>query len=261
MDLQQCFAERERVLSSRLREKQAGIDDRTGKGMATENIVEELVLRPFLPPGFDCGKGAIISGDNPTVQSQAIDRVIFDRRASTPLVYDPSHSIFPIEAVAGMVEITMHLDAKKLRTDIERMIDVKAMTTRNYLIPKPGSRTKTIRHTQRHFVSPRSFIVGLPADPKWNPKLIASTLRKIQLQFGPPTHVHGLYVIGIGLFSTIAIENNEEAYRIATWTSVDRIFRFSDQFRHAFDRWRPLKTNWSVDLDCYAPGDPTFLVE
>ncbi len=60
MNLQKSFAERETGLSSKLREKQAAIDDPTGKGTATEYVVEEQLLRPFLPPGFDCGKGAVI---------------------------------------------------------------------------------------------------------------------------------------------------------------------------------------------------------
>lgn len=72
MNLQKSFAERETGLSSKLREKQAAIDDPTGKGNATENVVEEQLLRPFLPPGFDCGKGAIISAEDPTIQSPAI---------------------------------------------------------------------------------------------------------------------------------------------------------------------------------------------
>jgi len=262
MNLLKSFAEREMALSSKLREKQAGIDDPTGKGIATENVVEEQLLRPFLPPGFDCGKGAVISADNPTKQSQAIDRVIFDRRTSTPLVYDPAHSIFPIEAVAGMVEITMHLDATKLRTDIELMVAVKGMNQRRYLVPKPGSRTKILRQTHKNCVSARSFIVGLPADPKWDSKLIAEALRRIQLELGSPTHVHGLYVIGIGFFSTIAVENTDEPmYRIASWTGADRIFRFSGEFRLAFDRWDPLEPSWSVDLNGYVPNKPTFIVE
>jgi hypothetical protein len=83
------------------------------------------------------------------------------------------------------------------------------MKKRHYLVPKPGSRTKAIRYTEKESVSARSYIVGLPADPKWDSKLIADSLRRIQLELGPPTHIHGLYVIGIGFFSTIAVENKD----------------------------------------------------
>ena len=104
MRLEESFANRESSLLYKLKELQAAIDDRTGKGSAAEVIIEELLIRPFLPPGFLCGKGAVICSTEPDLQSPAIDRVIFDTRVSMPLVYDKSHSIFPAEVVAGMVE-------------------------------------------------------------------------------------------------------------------------------------------------------------
>jgi hypothetical protein len=68
-----------------------------------------------------------VGADPQSVQTSVeFDRVIFDTRASIPLVYDKNHSIFPTEVVAGMVEITMRLDARKLKADIERMAPVKA---------------------------------------------------------------------------------------------------------------------------------------
>ncbi len=86
VSLEQCFSNRESSLMSQLRVKQA-IHDPTGKGAETENIVQELLLNPFLPPGFTCSKGSIISSTNPDFQSPAIDRVIFDTRATVPLLY------------------------------------------------------------------------------------------------------------------------------------------------------------------------------
>lgn len=160
MRLEESFAHRESSLLYKLKELQVAIDDRTGKGSAAEDIIEELLLRPFLPPGFLCGKGAVICSTKPDLQSSAIDRVIFDTRVSMPLVYDKSHSIFPAEVVAGMVEITMRLDARKLKIDIERMAPVKRMTGRRYLVPKPGTKTQVITHRTEGGVSPRSFIIG-----------------------------------------------------------------------------------------------------
>ncbi len=261
MEIEESFAQREKSLSSKLLEKQAGIDDPTGKGVATENVVEVALLRPFLPPGFDCGKGAVVCADRPTEQSQAIDRVIFDTTAATPLVIDPAHSVFPIEVVAGMVEITMRLDSTKLRTDLERMVPVKAMTMRRYLAPEPNSRIRVIR-CRREALSPRSFVVGLPADSGWDAQTIAQALRRIQIDLGPPTHVHGLYVIGIGFFFTVPVENDKEPmYRVAGWTGPERVFRFTDAFRRAFDRWDPLPEGWSVDLSGYVSGEARLLAE
>jgi hypothetical protein len=66
-------------IAANLRASQAGIDDRTGKGMATELVVEKELLRPFLPPGLRLWEGAVVSTDSPTQQSGAIDRVIYSR--------------------------------------------------------------------------------------------------------------------------------------------------------------------------------------
>ena len=261
--LEESFAHRESSLLYKLKELQVAIDDRTGKGSAAEDIIEELLLRPFLPPGFLCGKGAVICSTKPDLQSSAIDRVIFDTRVSMPLVYDKSHSIFPAEVVAGMVEIAMRLDARKLKIDIERMAPVKRMTGRRYLVPKPGTKTQVITHRTEGGVSPRSFIIGSPADPNWDVVTIAKALREIQMELGSPTHVHGLYVIGIGFFSTIPVEDEKSApmYRISGWTGPERIFRFADEFWRAFDRWNPIFHGCSADLRGYVSGEPKILAE
>lgn len=262
MKFEESLLQRETSLSSKLLERQTGVDDKTGKGLAAECITEEVLLRPFLPPAFDCCKGAIVNDSSPSKQSHAIDRVIYDKSAAQPLIYDSAHSIFPIEIVAGMVEITMRLDAAKLKADIERMAPVKHMIERNYIMPDPQSRISAL-HVKTKGLSPRSFIVGLPADPMWDPVTIAQTLRKIQRELGPPTHVHGLYVIGIGFFFTIPVENDKSPtmYQIAAFTGPERIFKFTDSFRTAFDRWPKIPQGWSVNLTPYVPVEPRVLAE
>ena len=262
MSLKESFANREMSIVHTLKELQV-INDNTGKGSTTEDHIEAVLLRPFLPPGFLCGKGAVISSTEPDYQSPAIDRIIYDTRHSMPLVYGENHSIFPTEVVAGLVEITMRLDASKLKADIERMAPVKGMTTRGYLVPKPGTKTQVERHLIEGGVSARSFVIGLPADPNWDAVTIAKALREIQMELGSPTHVHGLYVIGIGYFSTITVEDERSSamYRIGAWTGSERIFRFADEFRRAFDRWSPLPHGWSVDLGGYVSGEKKILAE
>lgn len=261
MSVQESFIHKEASLISSLLEKKSGIDDRTGKGVATEKIVQGELLAPFLPLGFECGKGSVVSAEAPDNQSAAIDRVVFDKSSSMPLLYDEAHSIFPIEAVAGLVEITMCLDATKLREDIVRMAPVKAMRTRRYLVPLPGSATKVVPVDQCDSLSPLSFIVALPADASWNAKTIARNLREIQIELGSPTHVHGLYVLGVGYFYTKAIEDSSEtAYNVGAWTGPERLLRFAASFRSAFDRWPRLKQGWSVDLGCYG-SDSSLVLE
>ena len=261
MSLKDSIQNTEGALIKSLQAKRSAIDDRTGKGVATELLIERVLLRPYMPTGFSCLKGSVVTASAPDSQSPAIDRIIYDLSAAPPLVYEESHSIFPIESVCGLIEITMSLDANKLREDIERMSPIKAMRKRRYIMPVPNSKTKVLR-VEQEALSPRSFIVGLPADPSWNPKTIAQALRKIQLELGPPTHVHGLYVLGIGLFVTVAVESTvEPMYRINAWTGTDRLFRFTDSLRHSLDRWGRLPTGWSYDLQDYINGQSEILAE
>jgi hypothetical protein len=261
MSLSSFIEKRENTLISSLEEKQTAIDDRTGKGAATENIIEQQLIKPFLPLRFTCMKGAVVTSENPDQQSATIDRVIYDVSASPLLIHDPDHSIFPIESVCGLVEITMSLDACKLKEDIERMATIKAMRTGQFLVPVQGTRTKVVPHKEQR-LSPRSFIIGLPSDRNWKVKTIGDALREIQIELGPPTHIHGLYVLGIVYLETIPIEKESEPmYRIRAWPGPDRLFRFSNSFRQAFDRWLPLLNGWSVNLDKYVQGQSEVVSE
>lgn len=259
--LQNSFLAAEAALIKALEEKRLAIDDATGKGAATESIVEERLIRPHLPPHMRCCKGSVVESLAPNAHSPAIDRVVYDESAASPLVFDSSHSVFPIEAVAGLVEITIRLDAAKLGEDVARMASIKAMQTRCFVESIQGSTTKAQR-VRRDCLSPRSFIVGLPADPSWDTQRIADTLRHIQLRIGSPTHVHGLYVIGRGYFETVPVESPDEPlFRIAGWTGDDRLFRFSTSFRQAFDRWPRLPAGVSADLHDYVPGSGRVLAQ
>ena len=259
MDLAEASKQAEQSLLAHLRSVQAAVNDATGKGSEAESVVEKRLVLPNLPPGFCATKGAVVEATNPRKQSGAIDRVIHQPAAAPPLVPLESHSIFPIEAVAGLVEITMHLDAAKLRNDIEIMAPIKKMRLRNQLMPVLGTASEVVA-VRRISLSPRSFIVGLPADPRWPAESIGKALRRIQLELGDQTHVHGLYVIGVGFFATIPIESaSDEKYRIRYWTGPDRLFRFSRNFRLAYERWQvdPFPAN----LDEYLPGQPTGTID
>lgn len=261
MSLEESILNTEEALSKSLAAKRSAINDRTGKGIATELIIERELLVPHLPPEFKCQKGAVVTSADPATQSPAIDRVVYEPNTAPPLVFDAAHCVFPIESVAGLIEITMSLDAGKLREDLLQMAPVKAMRKRRYLVPHPNSKTKVLR-LEQEALSPRSFVVGLPADPSWKAETIAQALRKTQLDLGPPTHVHGLYVIGIGYFETVAVESSDEPmYRINSWTGSDRLFRFTNGLRQAFQRWGQLPLGWSADLQDYVDGECKILAE
>ncbi len=254
MSLNEAIARAEEKLIAELKGAKAGINDRTGKGAAAERVVEEMLLLPYLRPTFRCHKGAVIEGERPDEQSPAIDRVVYDPNDAPPLIFQPEHCVFPIEAVCGIVEITMNLDATKLREDITRMAPVKAMRSRRFLRRIAGFSTRAATQVNSRCLSPRCFIVGLPEDEGWGPETIAASLRRIQLDLAGQTHVHGLYVVGIGHFETIPIEPGEQPYRIRGWIGPDRLFRFTDSVRTAFATWRWLEDGCTADLSAYAWG-------
>jgi hypothetical protein len=143
-------------------------------------------------------------------------------------------------------------------TAIIPLFQAASVFMRPLLVPVPNTAT-VVGRLEQDFLSPRSFIIGLPADATWKPVTIAKALRERQLELGSPTHLHGLYVLGIGYFETVAIEPGELPYRIRAWTGTDRLFRFSNSLRQAFQRWQPLPPMWAADLDL--PGEGNVIAE
>jgi hypothetical protein len=254
MKLDEAMRQQEQALRSELQSMQAGVDDATGKGSAAEDLVERLLLRPFLPPGFDVGKGSVVSSTDPTVPSGAIDRVISSRHDSVPLIYAPAHSVYPIEAVAGAVEVTLCLNARKLRTDVERIAGVQRMRLRRYHAPVEGSKVR-IKPMDVPGLSPRGLIVGLPEDPNWTPETIARALHEIQVELGPPTHIHALYVVGVGCFKTLPVDDPAHGmHRVMAFRGPQALPQFTQVVRAGLDRWDSRPPGWTADLSRYFPG-------
>ncbi|MBI2748639.1 MAG: hypothetical protein HYX43_04665 [Burkholderiales bacterium] len=257
MSLADSISNREVALLASLRELQDGIDDATGKGTATENLIEEVLLAPYFPTGFACCKGSVIDGANPSVQSPAIDRVVYDQRNASPLLFKKEHSIFPIEAVAGVIENTMRLDATKLRRDVERARVVRDMRERMVDVPIPGSTTKIFRAPLKT-IGCRVYLIGLPADPNWGIKTIGACL--IDAQRDLNNHVHGLYVPGIAFFATNTEPPADGTHKVVVYGGNDRLFRCISAMRSAWDRWRSGEEMTS-SVEHYLPSSRRWLDE
>ena len=251
IDLLAVAYAKEAQLISALRSFQAGLIDPNGKGSETESMVESELLNPHLPPDFRCGKGNVIDSADATRHSHAVDRVIFDARVGGPLLAGKTHSVFPVEIVVAAIEITMSLDATKLRNDITRLAPIREMRDRHYYVPVPGSATKMRREQQRS-VAPRSMIIGLPSDSGWDPDRIAEIFSKTQHEI--QSTVHSLYVIGIGFFATDLVKPKGIPPSIKYWPENDRLFRFSSSFRMSLDRWPRIESGVTADIQRYLPG-------
>lgn len=253
MSLDSGILKAEESIIKSLESAQQHIDDRTGKGVQTEEVVTECLIKPFLPPRFAFGKGSVVTPKFPDKQSAAIDRIIYDIEAGPSLYHSKDHSIFPIEVVAGLIEITMSLDRTKLKKDIKRMAPIKGLTKRRYLVPDASHPNKA-HIIERDGLMPRSFIIGLPRNGNWKANTIANNFGDLQLE--QSTHVHGLYVLGIGYFERMHIDPDQDLfYSIRVWEGSDRYFRFTNGLRTSFDRWPRIDSGCSVYLNDYAQGN------
>jgi hypothetical protein len=169
VSLNESIQRAENVLLQSLLGQQEGVDDRTGKGTSAEVLIEERLIRRHLPSPFMCQKGSVVAAATSSEQSGAIDRVVYDPTIASPLVYGAAHSIFPIGAVAGLIEITMRLNATKLREDVLRIAPIQSQRRRRYIVPVEDSVTQA-RREEHDALSPRGFLIGFPEDPSWRPE-------------------------------------------------------------------------------------------
>ena len=115
---------------------------------------------------------------------------MYDPTIAPPLVYGAAHSIFPIEAVAGLVEITMRLNATKLRQDVQRIAPIQNLRRRRYIVPDYRIQLLQAQHKEVDALSPRGFLIGLPEDPTWRPETIANVIREAQLAAAGRVKIH-----------------------------------------------------------------------
>ena len=236
------------------------IDHRSGKGDEVESIVEDRLLQPYLRPDFRIAKGSVVTSENPSEQSPEMDRIIYDPHDGPPLSHGRARSVLPIECVCGLVQITLSMDRTKLKLDIEKMTPIKAMRNRRYNANLGASVTLTVPVVEE-WMSPRAFVIGMPSD-EWKAETIARALHEIQVDLGPPTLVHGLYVIGSGYFETIPSEPpSPQHYSIRAWTGPGRLFRFATRFWSSFHRWSGGRRGQTADISGYSYREPDISLE
>jgi hypothetical protein len=94
------------------------------KGEFRERILEDF-LRPFLPPCYGLGSGAVFSADGG--ESSQIDVVIYDSVFSNVLFRDRSNSLFPCESVFGLIEVKSELTSAELEISVANVASVKRL--------------------------------------------------------------------------------------------------------------------------------------
>lgn len=98
-------------------------------GRRREDDVREF-LQAFLPERLGIGTGEIAASDGSV--SPQMDLVVYDRLETPLLDKSESSIVIPVEGVYGVVEVSSRLDVTKLRQDVAKIQEVKALEKRAY---------------------------------------------------------------------------------------------------------------------------------
>lgn len=106
----------------------AEISHHGSKGTYRENTLKKFLSEGRLPTRYGIGAGEIV-GPVHNVSRQS-DLIIFDRLNGISLIYDENTQVYPIECVAGTIEVKSTLNKAELIKSLENIRSVKKLTPR-----------------------------------------------------------------------------------------------------------------------------------
>lgn len=106
----------------------AEIKHQGSKGTYRENSLKKFLSEGRLPLRYGIGTGEIV-GPAHNVSRQS-DLVIYDRLNGISLIYDESTQVFPIECVAGTIEVKSTLNKTEFMESLENIKSVKKLAPR-----------------------------------------------------------------------------------------------------------------------------------
>jgi len=119
----------------------AQIDHGPDKGTYREGSLKKNLEEGKLPKKYTIGHGQILSRKNEV--SKSLDIVIYDNLESSPLLFDETTQIFPIEAVYGIIECKSKLSKEKLIEGLENIKSVKSIAPNDAAIKRQALMTMT----------------------------------------------------------------------------------------------------------------------
>jgi hypothetical protein len=93
-------------------------------GRRREDDVREF-LEAFLPERIGIGSGEIAASDGSV--SPQVDLIVYDRSKTPLLDRSKSSIVVPVEGVYGVIEVSSRLDVTKLREDVAKIREIKAL--------------------------------------------------------------------------------------------------------------------------------------
>lgn len=92
-------------------------------GTYRERIVSKFIM-PLMPKRLSVGTGFIITGTGKT--STQCDIIIYDTQ-NTPIIENGEQRFFPVECVAGVIEVKSKLSKTDLQTALKKLSKIKAL--------------------------------------------------------------------------------------------------------------------------------------
>ena len=126
-----------RAISEQMRKDfdiSAQISHSGSKGLYREGALRKFLSERRLPGRFGIGKGEIV-GPARNV-SRECDLIIYDQLDGLSLIYKEATQVYPIECVAGIVEVKSTLNKTKFLEALENIKSVKCLTPRE-AVSKP----------------------------------------------------------------------------------------------------------------------------
>lgn len=106
----------------------AEINHQGSKGSYRENTLKRFLSEGRLPSRYGIGTGEIVGPAHNV--SQQSDLIIYDRLNGISLIYDDNTQVYPIECVAGTIEVKSTLSKTEFIKSLENIKSVKKLSPR-----------------------------------------------------------------------------------------------------------------------------------
>ncbi len=129
------------------------------------------------------------------------------------------------------------------------------MTERHFWSPVVGS-SVAAGLIKQEWMSIRSYVFAFEAtgDIAKTPDLFAQRIADVSARLGPPVHLHGVFVAGLGYYVTRAIDDKiakPDDYHHIDYTTEQPLAAFKWSLIHGLARFPRFPEHWTPAVDNY----------
>lgn len=256
----------EQILAARLAAVRATVAHPGEKGRALETEAGQL-LRGLLPAEYGLSTGFVVhdTTGKPELSPQ-LDIIIYDSASSGPLARLGAVDVFPLEAVYGYVEVKACLRSTDLDSPggdtiegcLQQNLAIRKMTRRRFWRPMKTSRIRS-KLVDGHSIAIRGFVFAFSSEGSiaGDADRLAQRMASASRAVGRKTHLHGLFVAGLGFFRTRPVEPGIKAVaplHHVEYVREHALARFRQALLLSLARFPRTPERWTPDLERYYPA-------